>query len=92
MRLFIGLKNRQKKMLTWFSVEVIFKIFEFSFNLDQSQACISNRLKVTACQSWSLFEHMTKHKIIKKKMFIIYIYIFIFYILQNGLKSSHDHL
>ena len=38
-----------------FSVEVILKIFEFSLNLDQSQGCISNRLKVTACQSQSLF-------------------------------------
>ena len=42
-------------MFKIFSIQVILKIFKFSFNLDQSQVCISNRLKVTACQSQPLF-------------------------------------
>ena len=37
------------------SVEVILKIFEYSFIPDQSQVCISNRLEVRACQSELLF-------------------------------------
>ena len=35
--------------------ESILKIFKFYFNLDQSQVCISNRLKVTASQRQLLF-------------------------------------
>ena len=36
-------------------IENILKIFEFFFNLDQSQVCISNRLKVTASQRQLIF-------------------------------------
>ena len=37
--------NKENKLFESFSVEVIWKIFEFSFILDQSQICISNGLR-----------------------------------------------
>ena len=42
---------KKKKSFELFSVEVILKIFKFSFILDQSQICISNGLGARACQS-----------------------------------------
>ena len=41
-------------MFSLFFLEVILKIFEFSFILDQSQICISNGLGDRACQSYLL--------------------------------------
>ena len=43
--------KKKKKSFELFSVEVILKIFKFSFILDQSQICISNGLGARACQS-----------------------------------------
>jgi len=43
--------DEKKKNHLIFSVEVILKIFEFSFILDQSQIFISNGLGARACQS-----------------------------------------
>ena len=42
--------NKKKKSFENFSVKMILKIFKFSFILDQSQICISNRLEVRAFQ------------------------------------------
>ena len=42
--------NKKKESLKDFSVEMIWKIFKFSFILDQSQICISNGLGARACQ------------------------------------------
>ena len=52
----------------------ILKIFEFSFNLDQSQVCISNRLKVTASQRQLLFwahDKIQNHK--KNRLLFLYL-------------------
>ena len=43
--------KRQKKLSLFLFCSLILKIFEFSFILDQSQVCNSNRLEVRACQS-----------------------------------------
>ena len=47
--------SKEKKVSESFSVEVIWKIFEFSFILDQSQICISNGLGARALQREALF-------------------------------------
>ena len=46
--------NKKEKSFEHFSVEVILKIFKFSFILDQSQICVSNGLGARACQSYLL--------------------------------------
>ena len=46
--------RKKKESLEHFSVEVILKIFKFSFILNQSQICISNRLGARACQNYLL--------------------------------------
>ena len=46
--------NKKKKLFEHFSVEMILKIFKFSFILDQSQICISNGLGARASQSYLL--------------------------------------
>ena len=54
--LFLFLKKLdEKKIFSMFVLEMILKIFEFSFILDQSQVCSSNGLGVRACQSELLF-------------------------------------
>ena len=80
-------------MFKLFSVEVIFKIFEFSFNLDQSQVCILNRLEVTACQSQPLFwayDKILSHR--KNSLYLLYLrnlfkMIFIAFIRQGNFKD-----
>ena len=52
---FVAKWKRHKKSIQNFFVQLILKIFEFSFILDQSQVCISNRLGDRACQSEPLF-------------------------------------
>ena len=47
---YFELKNKKNKWFEHFFVEVIWKIFEFSFILDQSQICISNGLGARALQ------------------------------------------
>ena len=47
-------KDKKNKWFEHFFVEVIWKIFKFSFILDQSQICISNGLGARACQSYLL--------------------------------------
>ena len=44
-----------KKMFQLLAFKIFLKIFERSFILDQSQLCILNGLKVTACQSEGVF-------------------------------------
>ena len=39
---YFELMYKKKKLFENFSVKIIWKIFEFSFILDQSQICISN--------------------------------------------------
>ena len=51
---YFELMNKKKESLKDFSVEMIWKIFKFSFILDQSQICISNGLGARACQSYLL--------------------------------------
>ena len=51
---YFELKNKKNKWFEHFFVEVIWKIFKFSFILDQSQICISNGLGARACQSYLL--------------------------------------
>ena len=46
---------KKKKLFENFFVKVIWKIFEFSFILDQSQICISNGLGARALQKEVLF-------------------------------------
>ena len=52
---FVAEWKRHKKLIQNFFVQLILKIFEFSFILDQPQVCISNRLGDRACQSEPLF-------------------------------------
>ena len=52
---YFELMNKEKKLFESFSVEVIWKIFKFSFILDQSQICISNGLGARALQREALF-------------------------------------
>ena len=47
-------KDKKNQWFEHFFVEVIWKIFKFSFILDQSQICISNGLGARACQSYLL--------------------------------------
>ena len=47
-------KDKKNMWFKHFFVEVIWKIFKFSFILDQSQICISNGLGARACQSYLL--------------------------------------
>ena len=51
---YFELMNKKKESLKDFSVEMIWKIFKFSFIQDQSQICISNGLGARACQSYLL--------------------------------------
>ena len=44
-----------KKIFSMFFLEMISKIFEFSFILDQSQVCSSNGLGVRACQTLTYY-------------------------------------
>ena len=46
--------NKKKKSFEYFSIEMIWKIFKFPFNLDQSQVCISKGLEARALQSEAL--------------------------------------
>ena len=52
--LLIYSKNRYKKQFWLFSIETFWKIFKKSFNLDQSQVCISNGLEARALQRQAL--------------------------------------
>ena len=51
---YFELMKKKKKSFELFSVELILKIFKFSFILDQYQICISNGLGARACQSYLL--------------------------------------
>ena len=52
--LLIYSKNKYKKQFWFFSIETFWKIFKKSFNLDQSQVCISNGLEARALQRQAL--------------------------------------
>ena len=52
---YFELMYKKKKLFENFSIKVIWKIFEFSFILDQSQICISNGLGARALQRKALF-------------------------------------
>ena len=71
--LFIFRQSWQRKLSKIFFVQAILKIFKFSFNLNQSQVCISNRLKVKAFQSQPLFWAYDKYSIIEKNVCHFYI-------------------
>ena len=67
---FVAEWKRHKKLIQNFFVQLILKIFEFYFILDQPQVCISNRLGDRACQSKPLFlqKYSFFNRIAKQKM------------------------